>query len=122
MNDNERPDVQYGDRVTIHGGSGNVGIQHNNGAVGDQALPPEVAALFARLAAVVTDLARDGRLHEADRQSLAEALPVLTSPAAEEPRSRRNTLLLLAGLAQSVGEAAAPALGLANQLLALLSG
>ncbi|MFE4359840.1 hypothetical protein [Kitasatospora sp. NPDC056800] len=122
MNDNERPDVQYGDRVTIHGGSGNVGIQHNNGAVGDQALPPEVAALFARLAAVVTDLARDGRLHEADRQGLAEALPVLTSPAAEEPRSRRNTLLLLAGLAQSVGEAAAPALGLANQLLALLSG
>ncbi|WP_416875098.1 hypothetical protein [Kitasatospora sp. SC0581] len=122
MNDNERPDVQYGDRVTIHGGSGNVGIQHNNGAVGDQALPPEVAALFARLATVVTELARDGRLHEADRQSLAEALPVLTSPAAEEPRSRRNTLLLLAGLAQSVGEAAAPALGLANQLLALLSG
>ncbi|WP_049660083.1 hypothetical protein [Kitasatospora sp. MY 5-36] len=122
MNDNERPDVQYGDRVTIHGGSGNVGIQHNNGAAGDQALPPEVAALFARLATVVTELARDGRLHEADRQSLAEALPVLTSPAAEEPRSRRNTLLLLAGLAQSVGEAAAPALGLANQLLALLSG
>ncbi|MFF2614616.1 hypothetical protein [Kitasatospora sp. NPDC058046] len=122
MNDNERPDVQYGDRVTIHGGSGNVGIQHNNGPAGDKALPPEVVALFARLAAVVTDLARDGRLHEADRQSLAEALPVLTSPAAEEPRSRRNTLLLLAGLAQSVGEAAAPALGLANQLLALLSG
>ncbi|MFJ6383925.1 hypothetical protein ACIQI7_28475 [Kitasatospora sp. NPDC092039] len=121
MNDDQRPDVQYGDRVTIHGGSGNIGIQHNNGP-GAEALPPEVVALFARLAAVVTELARDGRLPEADRQSLSEALPVLTSPAAEEPRSRRNTLLLLAGVAQSLGEAAAPALGLANQLLALLSG
>ncbi|MEU1285094.1 hypothetical protein [Kitasatospora sp. NPDC005856] len=124
MNDDrdERPNVQYGDRVTIHGGSGNIGIQHNTGPGADQALPPEVVVLFARLAAVVTELARDGRLREADRQSLEEALPVLTSPAAEEPRSRRNTLLVLAGVAQSLGEAAAPALGLANQLLALLSG
>ncbi|MFJ9442133.1 hypothetical protein ACIRRH_09690 [Kitasatospora sp. NPDC101235] len=122
MSDNERPNVQYGDRVTIHGGSNNVGIQHNNGPVGGEALPPEVAALFSRLADVVTELARDGRLREADRQSLAEALPVLNSPAAEEPGRRRNTLLLLAGLAQSLGEAAAPALGLANQLLALISG
>ncbi|RKT19690.1 hypothetical protein BX285_4159 [Streptomyces sp. 1114.5] len=121
MND-ERPNIQYGDRVTIHGGSGNIGVQHNTGPGAGQALPPEVVALFARLAAVVTELARDGRLQEADRQSLADSLPVLTSPATEEPRRRRNTLLLLAGVAQSLGEAAAPALGLANQLLALLSG
>ncbi|MFG2915375.1 hypothetical protein ACGF0D_21135 [Kitasatospora sp. NPDC048298] len=114
--------VHVGDQVNIHGGTNVVGIQHNNGPVGDQALPPNVMALFSRLADAVTELARDGRLREADRQSLAEALPVLNSPAAEEPGRRRNTLLLLAGLAQSLGEAAAPALGLANQLLALING
>ncbi|MFG2905505.1 hypothetical protein ACGF13_10660 [Kitasatospora sp. NPDC048286] len=122
MSDNGNGSHVHGDQVNIHGGTNVVGIQHNNGPVGDQALPPNVMALFSRLADAVTELARDGRLREADRQSLAEALPVLNSPAAEEPGRRRNTLLLLAGLAQSLGEAAAPALGLANQLLALING
>ncbi|MET8629757.1 hypothetical protein ABZW30_39545 [Kitasatospora sp. NPDC004669] len=116
------PRFHVGDQVTIHGGHHNVGVQHNNGPVGDQALPPEIAAMFAQLAAVVAELARDSRVHEEDRQSLTEALPVLRDPASEERRGWRNTLLLLAGVTQSIGEAAAPALGLANQLLALISG
>ncbi|MFJ6619844.1 hypothetical protein ACIQOW_19985 [Kitasatospora sp. NPDC091335] len=118
----ERPNVQYGDRVTIHGGSGHIGIQHNHGGAGEQALPPEVADLFARLAVAVAGLAEDDRLREADRRSFTEALPVLSDPATEEPDRRRGTLLQLIGLAHTVGEAAAPALGLASQLLALISG
>ncbi|MFD8757178.1 hypothetical protein ACFV0O_40330 [Kitasatospora sp. NPDC059577] len=115
------PQFHLGDNVTIHGGHHNIGVQHNNGQAGE-ALPPEVAAMFARLAAEVAELARDSRVHEQDRQSLTETLPVLRDPASEEQRGRRNALLLLAGVTQSIGEAAAPALGLANQLLALISG
>ncbi|MFF2075861.1 hypothetical protein ACFVXG_14025 [Kitasatospora sp. NPDC058162] len=113
---------QFGDNVTMHGGQGNVGIQHNHGPAADQALPPEIAALFAQLTAVVTELARDARLPAEDRQSLEETLPVLSNPAGQERRSWRNTLHLLTGLTRELGEAAAPALGLATQLLALISG
>ncbi|MFH8381587.1 hypothetical protein ACH4E7_11660 [Kitasatospora sp. NPDC018058] len=115
------PQFHIGDSVTIHGGHHNVGVQHNNGQAGE-ALPPEIAAMFARLAAEVAELAHDSRVHEQDRQSLTETLPVLRDPASEEQRGWRNTLLLLAGVTQSIGDAAAPALGLANQLLALISG
>ncbi|MBD0693606.1 hypothetical protein [Streptomyces sp. CBMA123] len=112
---------QFGDNVTMHGGQGNVGIQHNHGPAGDQALAPELAAMFARLAAVVAELARDARVPEEDRQSLEETLPVLREPAGQERRSRRNTLHLLAGLTRELGEAAAPALGLVTQLLAMIN-
>ncbi|MER7674865.1 hypothetical protein ABTY61_41285 [Kitasatospora sp. NPDC096128] len=112
----------FGDNVTVHGGQGNIGIQHNHGPAGDQALPPELAALFAQLTVLVTELARDARLPEEDRQSLQETLPVLSDPAGQERRSWRNTLHLVAGLTRELGEVAAPALGLATQLLALISG
>ncbi|MFH9352868.1 hypothetical protein [Kitasatospora sp. NPDC017646] len=115
------PQFQFGDNVTIHGGHHNVGVQHNNGPVADQALPPEITAMFARLAAAVADLARDARVPAEDRRSLEETLPVLREPAAQERRSRRNTLHLLAGLTRELGEAAAPVLGLVTQLLALIS-
>ncbi|MFE6054420.1 hypothetical protein ACFQ6N_27010 [Kitasatospora sp. NPDC056446] len=115
------PHVHIGDRVDIHGDH-NIGIQHNSGPAGDRALPPEAVRLFAQLAAAVAELAHDGRVREEDRRRFAAALPVLTEPAAQERSLRQDTLYLLAGLAQRIGEIAAPALGLANQLLALISG
>ncbi|MEV7603733.1 hypothetical protein AB0O91_40820 [Kitasatospora sp. NPDC089797] len=114
------PRFHVGDNVTLHGGHHNVGIQHHHAPAADQALPPGAAALFAHLAVLVAELARDPRLPEEDRQSLRETLPVLGDPAGQERRSRRNTLHLLAGLTGDLGEAAAPALGLVTRLLALL--
>ncbi|MDH6139267.1 MULTISPECIES: hypothetical protein [Kitasatospora] len=114
------PRVHYGDQVSIHGGSKHIGIQHNHGRGGDEGLPPEIAAMFAQLATLVTQLAVDSRVGDEDRQSLTETLPVLSQPARAERRHWRNTLYLLTNLARDIGDAAAPMLGLATQLISLI--
>ncbi|MFE0463956.1 hypothetical protein ACFW1A_32350 [Kitasatospora sp. NPDC058965] len=116
------PRHHYGDRVTVHGGTHNIGIQHNYGTAGEPGLPPELAAMFTQLATLVTQLVGDDRVGEEDRQSLAETLPVLTEPAGTERRHWRNTLYLLTNLAHDIGDAAGPMLGLATELINLIRG
>ncbi len=116
------PGIHYGDQVTIHGGSNNIGIQHNSGRAGDEGLPPAVSALFAQLAALVTQLSAEAGVDAEDRQSLAGTLPVLNQPATVERHRWRDTLRVLTGLSREIGDAALPVLTVATQLMSLIRG
>ncbi len=116
------PGIHYGDQVTIHGGSNNIGIQHNTGRAGDEGLPPAVSALFAQLAALVTQLSSDAGVDAEDQQSLAGTLPVLNQPATVERHRWRDTLRVLTSLSREIGDAALPVLTVATQLMSLIRG
>jgi hypothetical protein len=87
----------YGDRVTIHGGTGHQGIVHHHAAP-QQSLEDTLRA--------VVELARAlrGEVHPEDRASIDDALPVLAAGPSAEPAGRRRSLMALAATVGSVGQ------------------
>ncbi|MFF3967178.1 hypothetical protein ACFYZI_37200 [Streptomyces griseorubiginosus] len=120
MNDDANGgDVQIGDVVNIHGGSGHIGIvkNHNqnlnNGPVHQQ-------VEFQDLIRAVESLR--GRVSADDREVLDGALDAIGTGEPVQPGVLRRALTSIAGVAAVVGDIGVPVGAAVQKVLALLGG
>lgn len=105
-----------GDHVTMHGGSGNVGIDKRVTAA--QELPSEVQEALRELVALVQEVRAE--LPPANSEALEDSLPALRAEADVQPQERHRALLAVAGIAATTGALGVPIIEAVNKVLELM--
>lgn len=105
-----------GDHVTMHGGSGNTGIDKRVTAA--QELPAEVQQALGELVALIRTLRTE--LAPASSEALDDSLPALRAEADVQPRERHRALLAVAGIAATTGALGVPIVEAVNKVLELM--
>lgn len=105
-----------GDHVTMHGGSGNVGIDKR--ITPAQKLPPAVQEALRELLTLVQELR--AQVPPVSASTLEHSLPVLRAEANVQPQERHRALLAVAGIAATVGAVGVPVVEAINKVLELL--
>jgi hypothetical protein len=105
-----------GDHVTMHGGSGNVGIDKRITPAHE--LPPAVQDALRELLTLVEELR--AQVPPASVGTLDDSLPVLCAEANVQPQERHRALLAVAGIAATVGAVGVPVVEAINKVLELL--
>ncbi|WP_329175469.1 hypothetical protein OG754_20885 [Streptomyces decoyicus] len=105
-----------GDHVTMHGGSGNVGIDKR--ATPAQELPPDVQEALRALLVLAQGLR--AQVPPASADALDVALPALRAESDVPPPERHRALLAVAGIAATVGTLGTPIVQAVNHILELL--
>lgn len=105
-----------GDHVTMHGGSGNIGIDKR--VISPQAVSPEVQKALRELLTLLPELR--AQVSAAGAEVLDDSLPALRAEANVSPRERHRALHAVAGIAATVGALGAPILESVNKILGLL--
>ncbi|RKN37477.1 hypothetical protein [Streptomyces hoynatensis] len=105
-----------GDHVTMHGGSGNVGIDKR--VTPAQELPPAVQEALGELLTLIAELR--AQVPPVSAEALDDSLPALRAEADVPPRERHRALLAVAGIASTIGALGAPIVEAVNKVLSLL--
>ncbi|MDT0459040.1 hypothetical protein RM550_25550 [Streptomyces sp. DSM 41527] len=105
-----------GDHVTMHGGSGNVGIDKR--VTPAQELPPAVQEALRELLVLARDLRAQVPPVSAD--ALDTALPALRVESDVPPQERHRALLAVAGIAATAGTLGTPIVEVINKILELM--
>lgn len=87
--------------VYQHGGSHNIGIQHNESQVPQDA-NTAVQNLVAAIQVLRTQVSTE------DRRIIDGSLDIITAPTEVEPEARRSALQAIAGVAALVGQVGVP--------------
>ncbi len=105
-----------GDHVTMHGGSGNVGIDKR--VVAAQALPQDVQEALREVLILVQALR--AQVPPVSAGALDDSLPALRAEADVPPRERHRALLAVAGIATTIGSLGVPVIEAVNKVLTLM--
>lgn len=105
-----------GDHVTMHGGSGNTGIDKR--VTTAQELPEEVRQALRELVALIQE--RRTELTPANSEALDDSLPALRADADVRPQERHRALLAVAGIAATTGALGVPIVEAVNKVLELV--
>jgi hypothetical protein len=108
----------FGDNVGVHGGTGNIGVNHGTaqhifGAGGD---PDELRGALAEVRELAARLR--GELPREDAEELEEHLATAADASAGRG-SRRGALRAVAGIVTALGDVATPLVEAVNRTLAL---
>ncbi|MFD7446976.1 hypothetical protein [Streptomyces sp. NPDC059909] len=106
-----------GDTVNMHGGTHNIGIQHQHSG-GAQPAPPDLLEAIAELSHLLQELRNQG-VTPATAQVIDNSLPVISSQASP-PEERRGALIAVASIAQSVGALGTTIVDAVDRVLGLL--
>ena len=105
-----------GDHVTMHGGSGNVGIDKRITPVEEQ--PQAVQEALRELLALVRELR--AQVPPVSAGALDDSLPALRAEADVQPQERHRALLAVAGIAATIGALGVPVIEAVNKVLELM--
>ncbi|MEE6271194.1 hypothetical protein V2E29_36865 [Streptomyces diastatochromogenes] len=105
-----------GDHVTMHGGSGNVGIDKR--VTPTQELPEAVQEALHQLLTLVQELR--AQVPTASADALDDTLPALRAEADVQPQERHRALLAVAGIAATIGGLGVPIVEAVNKVLELM--
>jgi hypothetical protein len=105
-----------GDHVTMHGGSGNIGIDKRVTPAQEQ--PEAVQEGLRELLALVQQLRAQVPPVSAD--ALDDSLPALRAEADVPPQERHRALLAVAGIAATIGALGVPVIEAVNKVLELM--
>ncbi|MDI5964031.1 hypothetical protein [Streptantibioticus silvisoli] len=105
-----------GDHVTMHGGSGNTGIDKRVTPAPE--LPQPVQEALRELFVLV--LALRTQVTPAGATALDDSLPALRAEANVQPQERHRALLAVAGVAATIGTVGVPVVEAINKVLELL--
>ncbi|KIZ13676.1 hypothetical protein [Streptomyces natalensis] len=105
-----------GDHVTMHGGSGNVGIDKR--ITPAQEVPQAVQEALHELLTLVQELR--AQVPPASADALDDALPALRAESNVQPQERHRALLSVAGIAATVGALGVPTVEAINKILELI--
>jgi hypothetical protein len=105
-----------GDHVTMHGGSGNIGIDKR--VTAPQELPPAVQEALRELLTLIQS--RRAQVPPVSAIALDDSLPALRADADVPPQERHRALLAVAGIAATVGAVGAPIVEAVNKVLELM--
>ncbi|MFF2806605.1 hypothetical protein ACFVT2_05375 [Streptomyces sp. NPDC058000] len=105
-----------GDHVTMHGGSGNVGIDKR--VTPAQELTPAVQEALCELLFLVQELR--GQVPQPSADVLGDSLPALRAEADVPQQERHRALYAVAGIAATVGSLGVPIVEAVNKVLGLL--
>lgn len=105
-----------GDHVTMHGGSGNIGIDKRVTAA--QELPQTVQQALRELVALIQELRTE--VPPANSEALDDTLPALRADADVQPAERHRALLAVAGVAATTGALGVPIVEAVNKVLELM--
>ncbi|MFE6741967.1 hypothetical protein [Streptomyces tubercidicus] len=105
-----------GDHVTLHGGSGNVGIDKRVTPAPD--LAPAVQEALRELLSLVQELR--AQVPQAGAVALDDSLPALRAEANVPQQERHRALYAVAGIAATFGALGVPIVEAVNKVLALL--
>ncbi|GFE17068.1 hypothetical protein Sgleb_51150 [Streptomyces glebosus] len=105
-----------GDHVTLHGGSGNVGIDKRVTPAPEPA--PAVQEALRELLALVQELR--GQVPQAGAEALDDSLPALRAEANVPQQERHRALYAVAGIAGTLGALGVPIVEAVNKVLGLL--
>ncbi|MBL1102837.1 hypothetical protein [Streptomyces coffeae] len=105
-----------GDHVTMHGGSGNIGIDKR--VTPAQELPQAVQEALRELLALVQELRP--QLPPVNADALDDSLPALRAEADVPPQERHRALLAVAGIAATIGALGVPIIDAINKVLELM--
>jgi hypothetical protein len=104
-----------GDHVTLHGGSGNVGIDKR---VTPAPEAPAVQEALRELLTLVQELR--GQVPQAGADALDDSLPALRAEANVPQQERHRALYAVAGIAATFGALGVPIVEAVNKVLGLL--
>ncbi|MFD5395573.1 hypothetical protein ACFWJW_15275 [Streptomyces sp. NPDC127097] len=107
-----------GDHVTLHGGTGNLGIDKRVTPAAEPA--PAVQEALRELLALVQEL-RD-QVPQAGAEALDDSLPALRAEADVPQQERHRALYAVAGIAATFGTLGVPIVEAVNKVLGLLGG
>ncbi|ARF58393.1 hypothetical protein [Streptomyces gilvosporeus] len=105
-----------GDHVTMHGGSGNVGIDKR--VTPPQELAPAVQEALGELLSLVQEMRN--QLPQAGADALDESLPALRTEANVPQQERHRALFAVAGIAATFGALGVPIVEAVNKVLGLM--
>ncbi|MCX5405363.1 hypothetical protein OHA37_15885 [Streptomyces sp. NBC_00335] len=111
--------IQYGDRVTINGGQGVIGIVKNQSPtiVGPQAAPVTPQEALRQLERLLLELRP--QVTPAGAGTIDTNLPVIVSPESG-PEARHGALMAVLGIATLAGEIGLPIIEAVGRVLELL--
>ncbi|MEU8682433.1 hypothetical protein [Streptomyces sp. NPDC048611] len=104
-----------GDHVTLHGGSGNVGIDKR---VTPAPESPAVQEALRELLSLVQELR--AQVPQAGAAALDDSLPALRTGANVPPQERHRALYAVAGIAATFGALGVPLVEAVNKVLGLM--
>ncbi|RNG16623.1 hypothetical protein [Streptomyces botrytidirepellens] len=105
-----------GDHVTMHGGSGNIGIDKRVTPVQEQ--PEAVQEALRELLTLVQELR--AQVPPVSAGALDDSLPALRAEADVPPQERHRALLAVAGIAATIGALGVPIIEAVNKVLELM--
>ncbi|MEU1805757.1 hypothetical protein [Streptomyces sp. NPDC019937] len=105
-----------GDHVTMHGGSGNIGIDKRVTPAPE--LPQDVQRALRELLVLIQELRP--QVPPVSSGALDDSLPALRADADVPPQERHRALLAVAGIAATVGALGVPIVEAVNKVLELL--
>lgn len=105
-----------GDHVTMHGGTGNTGIDKRVAAAQEQ--PQAVQEALSELLTLLQELR--AQVPPASAGALDDSLPALRADADVQPQERHRALLAVAGIAATIGSLGVPVVEAVNKVLELI--
>ncbi|WP_069815353.1 hypothetical protein [Streptomyces sp. TP-A0874] len=105
-----------GDHVTMHGGSGNIGIDKR--VTPAHQLPEAVQEALRELLALLQEMR--GQVPRISAEALDDSLPALRPEADVQPQERHRALLAVAGIAATIGALGVPIVEAINKVLELM--
>ncbi|MET9853441.1 hypothetical protein ABZY57_10890 [Streptomyces sp. NPDC006450] len=110
--------TQYGDRVTMHGGRGNIGIvKSQSPTIAQQAAPATSQEAIRQLAELLMELR--AQVTPAGAGTIDTNLPVIVSEESA-PEARHGALMAVLGIATLAGEVGLPIIEAVRRVLELM--
>lgn len=108
----------FGDNVTMHGGTNNIGMIKNAAPAAAPASDPALQSAIDELVRLVAELRE--RVSPVDAQTIDDSLPALRADAEAEPQERHRALMAINGIAAIVGILGVPVVDAVRKVMELL--
>ncbi|KPI12070.1 hypothetical protein OK074_2691 [Actinobacteria bacterium OK074] len=110
---------QFGDSVSMHGGTGNTGIvKHTAESAGAKAVAPLLHEAVQELMRLLQELR--GQVAAPSAQTIDDSLASISTEGDTDSQRQHQALMAVAGIAATVGAIGQPVLDSVTKVLALL--